>query len=613
MTRDPTTLAELPFCVVARHDKPACVGRCHAGGITDLSTRDFCDRIRDLHVALRELGLKTGDHVAIMSESRPEWSIADLAILTAGAVTVPIYPTLVAGQVAYILHDAVCKVAFVSDRTQLHKILDAASTVPSLKVVIVFESDPGLQRHPAFTGEDSAVRGFTLAELTERRKTHLHRDSSLERTHREEALKVRPDDLATIIYTSGTTGQPKGVMLTHANIISNVLSTEQVLPMFPSDVALSFLPLSHSFERTVLYKYLLCGVTVRFAESLETLPRDLLQVQPTVMTGVPRVFEKTRARIMETVAGQPALKRWLFGWAMSVGRARSRALFDKRPVPGSVAAQHALADRLVLSTLRAKLGGRLRMVVTGSAPLPVPIGEFFHAAGLNLVEGYGLTETSPVVTANPIDRIRLGTVGPPIPDVEVRIADDGEILVRGPNVMRGYYNKPDATREALRDGWFHTGDIGQLDAAGYLRITDRKKDLIVTSGGKKIAPQPIEASLTSDPLVGEAVLLGDRRNFVSALIVPSFPALDQRLRELKATSAPREELVHRPDVIAEYQKVVDRVNQQLGQFERIKKFVLLPAEFTLARGELTPTMKVRRKVVEELWAAQIEDMYANRG
>jgi long-chain acyl-CoA synthetase len=422
---------------------------------------------------------------------------------------------------------------------------------------------------------------------------------------------VRPGDLATIIYTSGTTGEPKGVMLTHANLVANLRGAAPSLDLSQDDVALSFLPLSHAFERMVAYIYLFSGVTIVFAESFDTVARDLLKVRPTVLTGVPRVYEKLNARIVETGRAYPGIKGRIFDWAVNAGVARSGALLRGR-APGPVTQlKAAIADRLVFATIREKLGGRLRFAASGSAPLASNVLEFFYAIGIPVIEGYGLTETAPILTFNPQSAPRVGTVGKAITGVEIRIAADGEILARGPNIMQGYYNKPEATADALQDGWFHTGDIGQLDADGYLTITDRKKDLLVTSGGKKIAPQPIEAILKRSPLVSEAVLLGDRRKYAAALIVPEFAALERRLKDLGRPPGPREELVARPDVVTLYQEIVDALNRELSQFERIKKIALLPSEFTVESGELTPTLKVKRKVVEQKWAQKIETLYGD--
>ena len=433
-------------------------------------------------------------------------------------------------------------------------------------------------------------------------------EDGLGREYKERATAIAPDQLATIIYTSGTTGEPKGVMLTHGNVASNVMDGGAVVQVHAEDDALSFLPLSHAFERAVVFLYLYHGVTVTFAESLDTIARDLATVKPTVMTGVPRVYEKFHARVHDAVAGAPAIRQRLFHWAVRAGLRRARAGFAGRSVSPLGRLSLGLAERLVLSTIRGRLGGRLRFVVSGSAPLSTPIAEFFFAIGIPVVEGYGLTETSPTLTVNPLERPKLGTVGPAIRNVEFKIADDGEVLARGPNVMQGYYGKPEATVEVMRDGWFCTGDIGSLDDDGYLTILDRKKELIVTAGGKNIAPNPIEAELKRSPLVAEAVLIGDRRPYVSALLVPDFTALATRAA---VEGASREEIVERPDVVALFDEVVNRANDGLARHEQIKRSVLLPAEFGIATGELTPTLKVKRRVVAQRWSDAIERLYAS--
>jgi long-chain acyl-CoA synthetase len=594
-----TTLADIPRHVVELYSRPLFVRRCRATGFEDWSTEQFVDAIRNLSLGLDALGVTPGDRVAIMSESRPEWVMADLAILTAGAVTVPVYPTLSASQAAYILADAGARGVIVSDAVQAAKIQEIRHRAPSVEFVVVF--DEGVARDGASI--------LTRSEVAARGHAALERDPSLPARHAAKIAAVAPEDLATIIYTSGTTGEPKGVMLTHENIVSNIRGVHPLLVKGPEDVALSFLPLSHSFERTVVYSYLTDGVTVTFAETMDSLARDLPAVAPTLLTAVPRVFEKLHARIVDTVEQGSGLRRRLFHWAFRVGLARvARA----QARDGSLAPsgwRDRLADALVFAKIRARVGGRLRLLFSGSAPLPTFIAEFFAAAGLPILEGYGLTETSPVLTANPPERPRFGTVGPAIPGVELRIAEDGEILARGPNVMRGYWNKPDATAEALVDGWFHTGDIGRLDGDGYLTITDRKKDLLVTSGGKKVAPQPIESRLKASGLVAEAIVVGDRRRFTAVLIVPNFVVLGERLKALGRAGGAPEELVRRPDVVGLYQELVDALNRDLAPFEQMKRVALLPAEFSISGGELTPTLKVRRKVVEARWQGTIDALY----
>ena len=486
-------------------------------------------------------------------------------------------------------------------RIQAAKLRGLRTDLPNLEVVAVMA-------WPREAGGQS-VSELPLAVVTERGHARLMAEHGLARQFREATAALTADALATIIYTSGTTGVPKGVMLTHANLLSNVRALQDVIPLTSDDVALSFLPLSHSFERLVLYRYLFHGVTVAFAESLETIGRDLQAVRPTVMTGVPRVYEKIQRRILDNVAQAPPLRQRIFTWALGVGWTRALAELAHRPVSWHVALRDRLADRLVFSKIRARTGGRLRDVVSGSAPLGRETAQFFFSVGIAITEGYGLTETSPVLTVNPPAARRIGTVGKAIPGVTIRIAEDGEILARGPNIMQGYYQKPEATREVLRDGWFHTGDVGVLDADGYLTITDRKKDLIVTSGGKNVAPQPIEGLLKRDPLVAEAVLIGDRRRFIAALIAPNVTVVEQRLAAAGEAPPSLEQLVARPDVVALFQTVVDATNRDLSRFEQIKQFALLPVEFTIASGELTPTMKVRRRVIEERWRETIEALY----
>ena len=592
------TIADLPFHVAGRHPKPLLVGRAVSGQIEGDSTKEWFERLRDVSLGLTAVGVGVGDRVAIMSESRPEWLLADLAILMAGGVTVPIYPTLSAPQARYILQDCGARLAIVSTAEQLDKIQRVRHELPHLEAILMFAPDA-----------TTAASVLSFASVAERGHARMVAEWGIARQFRDAARAVRPEQLATIIYTSGTTGEPKGVLLTHGNLIANLLAGQAALEVTSEDIALSFLPLSHGFERMVSYIYLANGVTIVFAESMETIRRDMLTVRPTVMTGVPRVYEKFQANILGGGASLPQPRKTIFKWGLKVAAARARAQMRGRSIGPVLALELALAERLVFSKVRQSVGGRLRCLVSGSAPLPVSVAEFFYGLGLPITEGYGLTETAPILTVNPQGALRIGTVGRAIQGVEIRIADDGEILARGPNVMSGYHNKPEATAEVLRDGWFHTGDVGTLDADGYLRITDRKKDLLVTSGGKKIAPQPIEAILKRSPLVGEAVVLGDRQKFAAALIVPEFSALERRLKDLGRPPADRDALVTRSDVVALYEEIVEALNRELSQFERIKKIRLLPREFTIESGELTPTLKVKRKVVEQNWRADIEAIY----
>jgi long-chain acyl-CoA synthetase len=579
------TIADLPFYISGRYPRATLVGRSLASGIQWVSSKDFFERVRDLSLGLSALGLTRGDRVAIIAESRPEWLIADLAILTAAGVTVPVYPTLTAQQARYILRDAGARWVFVSNATQATKVQEVRHELPALEAVILIE--PGEHGGSVLTLDDVAARGHAAITAS----------WGVAKEYKDRARAIQPGDLATLIYTSGTTGEPKGVMLTHANLASNMHASVEALRVNDEDVALSFLPLSHAFERLVAYVYLSAGTTLVFAESIETIARDIVAVKPTVMTAVPRVFEKLYTRITEKGSSGPLLKRTLFKWAINQGR-RGGLL-------------RGVADRLVLRKIRDGLGGRLKYLVSGSAPLSQEVAGFFQACGFNIIEGYGLTETSPVLTVNPPAAPRLGSVGRAVRGVELRIAEDGEILARGPNIMSGYYNKPEATAAALDNGWLHTGDVGEIDADGYLRITDRKKDLLVTSGGKKIAPQPIEARLKANPLIAEAVLIGDRRKYPAVLIVPDFAVLERRLRDLGRPPASRDELPGRADVRALYEELVDALNRDLSQFERIKRLAILTREFTIDSGELTPTLKVKRKVVEERCKETIASLYAD--
>ena len=552
-----------------------------------------------------------------MSESRPEWILVDLAAQTIGVVTVPIYPTLPAPQVRHILADSGARLAIVSDRIQAAKVQEVRHLLPALELVVII--DPGTPANATDPQGGHLTAGhlglgtsvIAYAALLARGRDRLATDPSVGPAIEARRAAVGDESLATIIYTSGTTGEPKGVMLTHRNIVSNA---EAVIPIFqltPDDVALTFLPLSHSFERTVVYAYLMSGLTIVFAENLDTIARDL-------RADLADADDRRPARVREAAGAACSPRsprrrrrgagcsgpRWRARWRASAAPARARTSL------APAGWRDRLGDRLVFAKVRARLGGRLRLIVTGSAPLQRETGEFFLAAGLPLYEGYGLTETAPALAANHPGRSRLGTVGPAIPGVELRIAEDGEILARGPNVMRGYWNRPADTEAVIRDGWFHTGDIGELSADGFLRITDRKKDLLVTSGGKKVAPQPIEARLKQHPLVAEAVVVGDRRRFPAALIVPAFDVLGERLKSLGLPAGDRAALVGRSDVLGLYREIVEALNRDLAQFEQVKQIALLPAEFTIAGGELTPTLKVRRRVIETRWQDTIERLYA---
>ena len=491
----PTTLARL-FRHAVSYDKPDMMLAKSEGRYRPISSAEVYRRVGRLHFELKDVGLGTGDRCALMSENRWEWAVADFAMMASGIVSVPLYPTLPAEQAHYILEHSEARVAFVSTQGQLDKIIEVWDRLLNLEGVVV--CDP-----VALSDDRVTTFGSLLGD------TPL---SDSEREEFEHAISaVEPEHLASIIYTSGTTGTPKGVMLSHDNFCSNV--RDNGLEVFETDVALSFLPLSHVAERMADYTFFKEGATIAYAESIEAVPENLREVRPTIAVGVPRFFEKVQDRVLAAVAAAPAVRRKLFHWALAVGQAALPYELDHRPLPGALRLKRRLTDKLVFSKLRARLGGRLRFFVSGAAPLPQHVAEFFLAAGIKICEGYGLTETSPVVSLNSPDSLRPGTVGRVIKNVEVRIASDGEILVRGPNVMRGYYKRDELTRETIVDGWFRTGDVGRLNDDGYLIITDRKKDLCKTSGGKYIAPQPIENRIKTSRYVSAAVVIAQGRKF----------------------------------------------------------------------------------------------------
>jgi long-chain acyl-CoA synthetase len=589
------TLIRLFFDAVATWHKPAQFLRRSERGWDPISADRAVADVECLGLGLRHLGLRPGDRVALISENRYEWVVADLAILGLGAVTVPIYATLTPDQCRGIIADSEARAIFVSNAVQLAKIRAVQRDLPRLEFIILI--DPGLAEGPL-------ERSWEV--VTSRGAQSRAADPLL---FRAGADAIRPDDLATIIYTSGTTGEPKGTMLSHANISENAAACLKVITLGPSDVSLCFLPLSHIFERMAgFYTMIAAGVSIAFARSIETVAEDASEVRPTVMTGVPRFYEKVRMRVLENARSQPLLRRGIFYWALGEGLRKARAHLAGHPHFAPLA---PLADRLVGAKVRARIGGRLRMGFSGGAALHPMVLEFFLAMGIPIIEGYGLTETSPVITLTPLGRERAGSVGPLIPGVEVKIGPAGEILTRSPYVMRGYWHNEEATREALRDGWFHTGDVGFLDSDGYLHLTDRLKDLLVTSGGKNVAPQPIEARLKASKWITEAVLVGDRRPCIVALLVPNFERLESLARRNGWPFASRRELLARPEILAIVQRRMDRLNESLAPFEQIKRFALLDQEMTQEGGELTPTLKVRRRVIHERHAALIESLYAS--
>jgi long-chain acyl-CoA synthetase len=594
----PGTLTKLFFDAVVRHDKPDALQVKVGGVYKPISSRELADRVRRVALGLTELGVKPGERVAILSENRPEWAIADYACLTSSLTDVPIYPNLPAEQAAYILRDAGAVAVFVSDAAQAAKIQAVRASVPAIRHVITFAP----QRVPGadHTLADVEARGAAVDDERRRNEYRMRADT------------VKPDDVATLVYTSGTTGEPKGVMLTHDNLWSNVMASAVQVPFEGNDVGLSFLPLSHIFERMAGH-YLMfhVGCSIAYAESMDTVPVDMQTVRPTLVLSVPRLYEKMYARVLENALAGGVLRKRIFFWARRVAERWADVKLAGGEPKGLLAMQYALAQRLVFSKLKARTGGRLRYFVSGGAPLSPEINKFFYAAGLIILEGYGLTETSPVIAVNTPSAFRIGTVGKPVPGVEVQIAADGEVLTRGPHVMKGYFNKPDATREALdSDGWFHTGDIGELHD-GFLSITDRKKELIVTAGGKKIAPQPIENKIKTNKYVSQAVMIGDKRKFPSVLVVPNWEQLERWAKIKNLLFNDRAQLLAMPIARAKMEKEVFGSFAGLARFETPKKMALLEHDFTIERGELTPTLKVKRRVIDKTYKSVIDELYVD--
>jgi long-chain acyl-CoA synthetase len=557
------------------------------------SDRALAD-VEQVGLGLASLGVGPGDRVALLSENRYEWAVADLGILGIGAITVPIYPTLTPEQTRFVLDDAGATVVIVSSADQLAKVHAVLDRLPGAKWVVSMSeaARPGPRDLPlaALMAKGAEAKRATPGAFVER------------------ASRVKPDDVATIIYTSGTTGEPKGAMLTHRNVASNVTAALEIIDVSRADLNLSFLPLCHIFERMAgFYAALAGGSCIAYAQSMETVAADAVEVRPTWLTGVPRFYEKVYARVVENAAKLPPLRRRIFHWGLGVGLARARARFAGNDRPPGFSAK--LADRLVGSKIRERVGGRLRFAVSGSAPLAPNVMEFFFAIGIPVLEGYGLTETSPVITLNRPGKEKPGSVGPPIPGVEIRIGEQGEILTRGPHVMKGYFKREEATREALRDGWFHTGDIGEIDAEGRLKITDRLKELIVLATGKKVAPQPIEGRLKTSPWIAEAVLIGEKRPYISCLIVPDFARLEKEAQDRGWRWATRAELVGHADARAIFEAEIGRLNADLARFEQIRRFEIIPNELTQDADELTPSLKVKRRVIDRRYAEPIRGMY----
>lgn len=587
------TLSQLFLNTIKSYPKDDLMLYKKEGKYVSISTEEFADRVRCFSLGLRDLGLEAEDKLIVLSENRPEWVISDIANLCLGGITVPIYTSLIPEQIKYIIDDSDAKIVIVSDQSQWQKIEAIKSQLTKVTSYITFLSE--------------APEGvLTFAQVLERGKKMDKQNPGL---FEKMALEVKPDAIASIIYTSGTTGPPKGVMLTHSNIFSNVKTCSSLLPFKDTDTVLSFLPLSHIFERMAMFLYLHNGMSIGFAESIDTLGDNLLEVRPHIMINVPRVLEKIYAKVIDNVQMSSSLKRKIFFWAVKVGRKYGRKKILNQPISKPLQFKRNLANKLVFSKVYAKTGGRVRFFLSGGAPLSKDIGEFFYAIGLTVMEGYGLTETSPVITANTFENLKFGTVGKPIPGVDVKIDEDGEILTKGPHVMNGYYKKEAASREAFEGGWFHTGDIGHFDEEGFLVITDRKKDIIVTSGGKNVAPQPIEGILNLNPYISNALVIGDRRKFISALVVPDFEKLEEYAKQNNISFEDHCDLVKKEEIVRFIQEQVDRSASNLASYEKVKKIALLDGEFEIEKGEITPTLKVKRNIVEEKHKGIIDALY----
>ena len=567
------------------------------GRYVTLSYAQLYDRALMVARGLKKLNIKPGDRIAILSENRAGWVIADLGILCAAAVTVPIYPTNTPEQIEYMINHSGAKIIFVSGKFQYDKLLKVRESIPKLELVVSFERFLG---EPTF----QACTFYQLSEIdtpiTDEEKREIEAGIDC----------INPSDMLTLIYTSGTTGVPKGVMLSHNNILTNIqYLSDQSGTVSQDEVFLSFLPLSHILERTSgYYMVLRNGALMAFADSIEKIAENMMEVQPTMMVSVPRLFEKIYHRIFENVHQMPVAKKKLFHWALETGKKFVTAKYLHKQPSTALGAKYALADRVVFSKLRERFGGNMKLFCCGGAPLDKTINEFFWVIGIPIYEGYGLTETSPAISFNSAAHVRFGSVGVLLDETEVKIALDGEILVKGSQVMLGYYNDPAATAEAMQDGWLKTGDIGRLED-GFLYITDRKKELIITAGGKNIAPQPLENELKMDKYLSSAFVHGDRKPYLTALLVPNLERLLEYAKEHHIDYFDMDDLVMREPVQKLFEQRIAEINGRLPQYETIKKFVLLPRDFSIENGELTPTMKLRRKVIYEKHKQKIEDMY----
>lgn len=564
------------------------------GKYQHISTAEFSRRVRNISSGLKVLGLKKGEKLILLSENRPEWVMVDFATICQGAVTVPIYTSLMPEQIKYIINDSEARFLVCSNLELWGKISQIKNGLLLVDKFILIEGN--------------APAGVLTLKETERNGDNFNQQNpdDFDKT----ALSIRPDDLASIIYTSGTTGIPRGAMLTHYNLVNNIQTLRSLVEFSEKDTVLSFLPLSHVLERMCTFAWIYVGATIAYAESVDTVAENLVETRPTIMVSVPRLFDKFYARVIDNVLSSSTVRKKIFFWALKIGRRYAQKKVNRGKISFWLKFRYRLAYKLVFSKIVERTGSRVRFFVSGGAPLSRDIAEFFYAMGILIIEGYGLTETSPVISLNTLEDFRFGTVGKVLPGEEIIFAPDGEIWVRGPNVMKGYFKKEAETREVFEDGWFKTGDIGYLDKDGYLVITDRKKDIIVTAGGKNVAPQPIENLLKTHPYIANAVVVGDQRKFIAALIVPDFDKLERYALEQNISFIDRKDLISRPEIYEFFIQEIDRLTPHLASYEKIKKIALLERDFEIEAGEITPTLKVKRRIVEDKYKSVIDQLYA---
>lgn len=565
------------------------------GEYVGISYAEFGESIRDLFYGMHQLGIQPGDKVSILSYNRPEWPLTDFATFAIRGVVVPLYHTLTPTQIAYILNDAGVRVVFVENQAMLEKILPIWEECPSLEFVISYDEVSA-----------GAENIYSYKEIVSKGKEFRKENPAL---FDETIEQIDPQETCSLVYTSGTTGNPKGVMLHHHGFVTDIIYSEKRLNLRPDDVFISFLPLSHLYERLAghwcaMYR----GCTIGYASDINTVIEDIQEIKPTVMTSVPRLYEKISARVLEQVESGPAFKRRLFYWALRTGRQFHELRYQNKS-SAVLTFKYQLADKLVFKKIKQKLGGRFRYPISGGAPISIDTLKFFEAMGMQIIEGYGMTETHLIITLTPFGKIVHGSCGIPIDCLEVKIAEDGEICVKGPTIMKGYYNKPELTREAIdEEGWFHTGDIGHIKD-GYVFITDRKKNILVTAGGKNVAPAPIENALKESKYIEDVCLVGDRRKFISALIIPNFEMVEKFAEERNLKFEDRKALVEHPEVKRLFQEELEKYQDGFARYEKAKKFILLSEPLSMENGELTPSLKIRRSVVEKKFKVEIDSLY----